>query len=161
MRPECPFPHILDISSHLCIGMPSSQNLIIFCILLFLSFCSQDWRLNQVSVHRKKITHQNGVKTIQWKKDSIFNKWYWHNWHYHVEECELIHSYLLELKSSVSGSRNSLLFVFHINWFGTSITSISKPDLKESMLGCQETSDEVTGQWITNFLYYFTAVYIP
>ena len=19
-------------------------------------------------------------KTIQWKKDSIFNKWYWHNW---------------------------------------------------------------------------------
>jgi hypothetical protein len=21
-----------------------------------------------------------GTKTIQWKKDSIFNKWYWHNW---------------------------------------------------------------------------------
>jgi hypothetical protein len=21
-----------------------------------------------------------GAKTIQWKKDSIFNKWYWHNW---------------------------------------------------------------------------------
>jgi hypothetical protein len=22
----------------------------------------------------------NGVKTIQWKKDSISNKWYWLNW---------------------------------------------------------------------------------
>jgi uncharacterized protein (DUF736 family) len=21
-----------------------------------------------------------GAKTIQWKKDSIFNKWFWHNW---------------------------------------------------------------------------------
>jgi hypothetical protein len=26
------------------------------------------------------------AKTIQWKKDSIFNKWYWHNGGYHVEE---------------------------------------------------------------------------
>jgi hypothetical protein len=21
-----------------------------------------------------------GAKTIQWKEDSVFNKWYWHNW---------------------------------------------------------------------------------
>jgi hypothetical protein len=23
---------------------------------------------------------ENGAKTIQWKKDSIFNKWFWFNW---------------------------------------------------------------------------------
>jgi hypothetical protein len=48
-----------------------------------------------------------GAKTVQWKKDSIFNKWCWHNWGYHVEECELIHSYLLVLRSNLSGSRSS------------------------------------------------------
>ena len=47
-----------------------------------------------------------GAKTIQWKKDSIFNKWCWHNWWYHVEECELIHFYLLVLRSNLSGLRN-------------------------------------------------------
>jgi hypothetical protein len=26
------------------------------------------------------LTFDKGVKTIQWKKDSIFNKWCWHNW---------------------------------------------------------------------------------
>jgi hypothetical protein len=27
---------------------------------------------------------------------------------YHVEECKLIHSYLLELRSNINGSRNSI-----------------------------------------------------
>jgi hypothetical protein len=48
-----------------------------------------------------------GAKTIQWKKDSLFNKWCWHNCGYHVEEFELIHSYLLVLRSNLSGSRSS------------------------------------------------------
>jgi hypothetical protein len=46
-----------------------------------------------------------GAKTIQWKEDSIFNKWFWSTGGYHVEECKLIHSYLLVQRSSPSGSR--------------------------------------------------------
>jgi hypothetical protein len=44
-----------------------------------------------------------GAKTIQRKKDSIFNKWCWHHW----KECELIDSYLLGLRSKLSGSTSS------------------------------------------------------
>jgi hypothetical protein len=45
-----------------------------------------------------------GAKTIQWKKDS---KWCWFNWHQHVKECKLIHSYVPVQSSSPSGSRTS------------------------------------------------------
>jgi hypothetical protein len=30
-----------------------------------------------------------GAKTIQWKKDSIFNKWYWHNWRLSCRRMEI------------------------------------------------------------------------
>jgi hypothetical protein len=48
-----------------------------------------------------------GAKTIHWKKDSIFNKCVGTTGAYHVEECELVHSYLLVQRSSLNGSRNS------------------------------------------------------
>ena len=48
-----------------------------------------------------------GAKTIKGKKDSIFNKWTGTTGGYHVEEFELIHSYLLVQSSSLSGSKNS------------------------------------------------------
>jgi hypothetical protein len=48
-----------------------------------------------------------GAKSIKWKVDSIFNKWCYLTGSYHVEECELIHSYLLVQSSSLSRSRNS------------------------------------------------------
>ena len=48
-----------------------------------------------------------GGNTIQRKKDSIFDKWCWINCGQHVAEYKLIHSYLLVLKSSLCGSRNS------------------------------------------------------
>jgi hypothetical protein len=42
-----------------------------------------------------------GAKTIQWKKDSIFNKC-GSTGGYHAEECELIHSYLLVQSSPMA-----------------------------------------------------------
>jgi hypothetical protein len=48
-----------------------------------------------------------GAKTIQWKKDSIFNKWCWHNWLLSCRRFELIQYYLLVLRSNLSGLRNS------------------------------------------------------
>jgi hypothetical protein len=49
-----------------------------------------------------------GAKPIHWKKDSIFTKGAGTTGSYHVEECELIHSYLLVLRSNLSRSRNSI-----------------------------------------------------
>jgi uncharacterized protein (DUF736 family) len=48
-----------------------------------------------------------GAKAIQWKKDSIFNKGAGSTGSYHVEECELIHSYILVQSSTLTGSKNS------------------------------------------------------
>ena len=47
------------------------------------------------------------AKTIQWKKTAFSKSGAGTTGGYHVEECELIHSYCLVLRSSLSGSRNS------------------------------------------------------
>jgi hypothetical protein len=48
-----------------------------------------------------------GAKTIQWKKTAFSTNGAGSIGGYHVEECELIHSYLLIQSSSLSGSKNS------------------------------------------------------
>jgi hypothetical protein len=48
-----------------------------------------------------------GVTIIQWKKTAFSTNGAGPTCGYHVEECELIHSYFLVLRSSLSGSRNS------------------------------------------------------
>jgi hypothetical protein len=49
-----------------------------------------------------------GAKTIQWKKKTAFStNGAGTTVSYHVEECELIHSYLLVQNSSLSGSNTS------------------------------------------------------
>jgi hypothetical protein len=49
-----------------------------------------------------------GAKTIQWKKKTAFStNSAGTTGGYHVKECELIHFYLLVLRSNLSGLRNS------------------------------------------------------
>jgi hypothetical protein len=47
------------------------------------------------------------AKTIQWKKTAFSTNGAGTTGSYHVEECELIHSYLLVQSSSLSGSTTS------------------------------------------------------
>jgi hypothetical protein len=50
-----------------------------------------------------------GAKTIQWKKKTAFStNGAGKTGSYNVEECELIHSYLLVQSSSLSGSNDSI-----------------------------------------------------
>jgi hypothetical protein len=48
-----------------------------------------------------------GPKTIQWKKDSIFNKWCWQNWWLSCSRIQIDPFYLLVLSSNLCGSGNS------------------------------------------------------
>jgi hypothetical protein len=48
-----------------------------------------------------------GAKTIQWKMTAFSTNGDGTSGSYHVEEWELIHSYLLVQSSSLSGSKNS------------------------------------------------------
>jgi hypothetical protein len=48
-----------------------------------------------------------GAKSIQWKKDSVFNKLCWFNWLSACRKIKLTHFYLPIQSSSPSGSRTS------------------------------------------------------
>ena len=48
-----------------------------------------------------------GAKPIQWKKDTFSKNGAGTTGGYHVEGCELIHSYILLLRSNLSGLWNS------------------------------------------------------
>ena len=51
------------------------------------------------------LIYGKGAKTIQWKKDSISTNGAGSTGSYHVQECELIHSYLHVQISSLHGSK--------------------------------------------------------
>jgi hypothetical protein len=67
-------------------------------------------RIEEPEMHPHTYGHlifDKGAKTIQWKKDSIFNKWCWHNWGLSCRRMRIDPFYLFVQSSSLSGSGNS------------------------------------------------------
>jgi hypothetical protein len=54
-----------------------------------------------------QLIFDKGAKTIQWEKEEFSTNNAVTTGGYHVEECKLIHSYLLVQSSTLSGSKTS------------------------------------------------------
>ena len=69
------------------------------------SYCNQNWNL--IKERFIKSSYKRELKPSSGTKTSFSINGAGTTGDYHVEECESIHSYLLVLRSNLSGSRNS------------------------------------------------------
>ena len=52
----------------------------------------QDRKPRNTPMHYGQLIYDKGGMTIQWRKDSLFNKWCWKNWTATCEIMKLKHS---------------------------------------------------------------------